>query len=48
MKEPNNEIPKINLEELIDVFGNDSKMDVNLHQLIFIESVLEYQSQKYS
>mgnify|MGYP007112604995 CR=1 FL=1 len=22
-KEPNNEIPKINLEELIDVFGND-------------------------
>lgn len=46
MKEPNNEIPKINLEELIDVFGNDSKMDVNLHQLTFIECVLEYQRAK--
>lgn len=42
-KGPNNEILKINLEELIDVFGNDSEMDVNLHQLIFIESVLEHQ-----
>lgn len=42
-KGPNNEILKINLEELSDVFGNDSEMDINFHQLVFIESVLEHQ-----
>jgi len=42
-KESNYEIPKISLEELNDVFGNDSEMNIDLHQLVFIESVLEHQ-----
>lgn len=41
--ESNNEIPKISLEELKDVFGNASEMNINTYQLDFLGTVLEYQ-----
>lgn len=42
-KESNYEIPKISLEELNDVFGNASEMNINTYQLDFLETVLEHQ-----